>query len=92
MNKNFLTSINNIKSKYPNALVMFRIDEDYHMINDDAVNFAKQTGKKIEPLEIEDITIDHIKFPFHSLDCFLPKMIKAGFRIAIADQLKNPKK
>lgn len=82
---------NAIKAKYPDALLLFRVGDFYETFGDDAV---KASG-------ILNITLTHRNnggdktelagFPHHSLNTYLPKLVKAGCRVAICDQLEDPK-
>ncbi|WP_299679071.1 DNA mismatch repair protein MutS [uncultured Dokdonia sp.] len=82
---------NTIKAKYPDALLLFRVGDFYETFGDDAV---KSAG-------ILNITLTHRNnggdktelagFPHHSLNTYLPKLVKAGCRVAICDQLEDPK-
>lgn len=82
-----------IKSQYPDYIVMFRLGDFYEMFNEDAqiasevLNIAltkKNMGKGHK--------IPLAGFPFHSLDSYLGKLIKAGRRVAICEQMEDPKK
>lgn len=81
------------KSEYPDALILFRCGDFYETYLEDAVTASSVLG----------ITLTHRSskgdgkgtemagFPFHALDAYLPKLIRAGFRVAICDQLEDPK-
>jgi len=83
---------NQIKEKYPDALLLFRVGDFYETFGEDAVKASsildiiltkRGAGSSSEtPLA---------GFPHHSLDTYLPKLVKAGLRVAICDQLENPK-
>ena len=84
---------NDIKSKYPDAVLLFRVGDFYETFGEDAIRTAKVldiiltkrgAGTKSET--------ELAGFPHHSLDLYLPKLVKAGFRVAICDQLEDPKK
>lgn len=83
---------NGIKAKYPDALLLFRVGDFYETFGEDAVRASK----------ILDIVLTKRKngaaayvelagFPHHSLDTYLPKLVRAGNRVAICDQLEDPK-
>lgn len=83
---------NSIKAKYPDALLLFRVGDFYETFGDDAIKASK----------ILDIVLTKRKngaaayvelagFPHHSLDTYLPKLVRAGNRVAICDQLEDPK-
>ncbi len=75
---------NSIKAKYPNALLLFRVGDFYETFNEDAIRTAKRANGKASHIDLAG-------FPHHSLDTYLPKLIKAGERVAICDQLEDPK-
>lgn len=83
---------NSIKAKYPKALLLFRVGDFYETFNEDAVRTAKILGIVLTKRANGKAShIDLAGFPHHSLDTYLPKLIKAGERVAICDQLEDPK-
>ena len=72
-----------LKSKHPDALLLFRCGDFYETYHEDAENAAKTLG--ITLTKSGDVRM--AGFPHHALDAYLPKLIRAGFRIAICDQL-----
>ncbi len=83
---------NSIKGKYPDAMLLFRVGDFYETFGDDAVKAAGVLGiiltKRGAGSETETALAG---FPHHSLNTYLPKLVKAGMRVAICDQLENPK-
>jgi DNA mismatch repair protein MutS len=83
---------NAIKVKYPDAMLLFRVGDFYETFGEDAVKCAKIVGivltKRGAGSESE---IALAGFPHHSLNTYLPKLVKAGCRVAICDQLEDPK-
>lgn len=83
---------NNIKNKYPDALLLFRVGDFYETFGEDAKIAAKILGivltKRGAGSESETALAG---FPHHSLNTYLPKLVKAGRRVAICDQLEDPK-
>jgi len=81
-----------IKSKNPDAILLFRVGDFYEMYGDDAIVGAGILGivqtKRSNGSAAE---VAMAGFPFHALDTYLPKLIRAGKRVAICDQLENPK-
>ncbi|MBR3564713.1 MAG: hypothetical protein IKN39_04520 [Clostridia bacterium] len=79
-----------IKAQYPDALLLFRVGDFYEAYKEDAEQATKILG----------ITLTHrgkskilfCGFPFHALDTYLPKLVRAGHRVAICDQLEDVKK
>lgn len=83
---------NNIKVKYPDAMLLFRVGDFYETFGLDAKKAAKILGivltKRGAGSESETALAG---FPHHSLNTYLPKLVKAGLRVAICDQLEDPK-
>ncbi|MBL7934064.1 MAG: DNA mismatch repair protein MutS [Bacteroidia bacterium] len=83
---------NSIKSKYPDAILLFRVGDFYETFGEDAVRTSKVLG--IVLTKRANGSASHIElagFPHHSLDSYLPKLVRAGYRVAICDQLEDPK-
>lgn len=83
---------NAIKAKYPDALLLFRVGDFYETFGKDAIKAAKILDiiltKRGAGSETE---IELAGFPHHSINTYLPKLVKAGLRVAICDQLEDPK-
>ncbi len=83
---------NSIKSKYPDALLLFRVGDFYETFGEDAVRASKVLGivlTKRSNGAAADMEL--AGFPHHSLDTYLPRLVRAGMRVAICDQLEDPK-
>jgi DNA mismatch repair protein MutS len=83
---------NSIKAKYPDAILLFRVGDFYETFGEDAVKASKVLG--IVLTKRANGSASHIElagFPHHSLDSYLPKLVRAGYRVAICDQLEDPK-
>lgn len=83
---------NAIKAKYPGALLLFRVGDFYETFGQDAVKAANILG--IVLTKRANGAASHIElagFPHHSLETYLPKLVRAGQRVAICDQLEDPK-
>lgn len=83
---------NSIKVKYPDAILLFRVGDFYETFGEDAVKASKILG--IVLTKRANGSASHIElagFPHHSLDSYLPKLVRAGYRVAICDQLEDPK-
>lgn len=83
---------NGVKAKYPNALVLFRVGDFYETFGQDAILTSQILG--IVLTKRANGSASHIElagFPHHSLDSYLPKLVRAGQRVAICDQLEDPK-
>ncbi|MBL4716812.1 MAG: DNA mismatch repair protein MutS, partial [Bacteroidia bacterium] len=87
-----MTQWNAIKAKHPGALLLFRVGDFYETFGSDAVKtseilgivLTKRSNGAAADLELAG-------FPYHSIDTYLPKLVRAGQRVAICDQLEDPK-
>ncbi|MGZ3900720.1 MAG: DNA mismatch repair protein MutS [Bacteroidia bacterium] len=83
---------NGIKAKYPDAILLFRVGDFYETFGEDAVKASKILGIILTRRANGAAThIELAGFPHHSLDSYLPKLVRAGYRVAICDQLEDPK-
>ena len=81
-----------IKAKYPDALLLFRVGDFYETFGADAIKTANILGIVLTRRANGTGTfIELAGFPYHSLDSYLPKLVRAGQRVAICDQLEDPK-
>ncbi|MBY0486414.1 MAG: DNA mismatch repair protein MutS [Flavobacteriaceae bacterium] len=83
---------NEIKRKYPDACLLFRVGDFYETFGEDAVRASKILGITLTKRGAESETETALAgFPHHSINTYLPKLVKAGLRVAICDQLEDPK-
>lgn len=83
---------NKIKRKYPDAMLLFRVGDFYETFGEDAVQASKILGIVLTKRGAGSESETHLAgFPHHSLNSYLPKLVKAGLRVAICDQLEDPK-
>ena len=81
-----------IKAKYPDALLLFRVGDFYETFGEDAVKASQILGIVLTKRSNgAAATVDLAGFPYHALDNYLPKLVRAGLRVAICDQLEDPK-
>ena len=82
-----------IKAQYPDAMLLFRCGDFYETYCEDAVRAAKILNITLTHRSngTTSAPIDMAGFPFHALDTYLPKLVRAGLRVAICDQLEDPK-
>ena len=81
-----------IKDKHPDAILLFRVGDFYETFGDDAIKTAEILGITLTRRANGSATfIELAGFPFHALDTYLPKLVRAGQRIAICEQLEDPK-
>ena len=84
---------NAIKMKYPDAMLLFRVGDFYETFGDDAVSASKILNITLTKRGAGSATeVALAGFPHHSINTYLPKLVKAGLRVAICDQLEDPKK
>ena len=82
---------NNIKAKYPDALLLFRVGDFYETFGEDAIRAAKILNITLTARNNGGDKMELAGFPHHSLNTYLPKLVMAGCRVAICDQLEDPK-
>ena len=82
---------NVIKNKHQGALLLFRVGDFYETFGEDAIKAADILGIVLTARNNGTSKIELAGFPYHSLDTYLPKLIRAGERVAICDQLEDPK-
>lgn len=83
---------NSIKARYPDAILLFRVGDFYETFGEDAIKASAVLG--IVLTKRANGSASHVElagFPHHSLDAYLPKLVRAGYRVAICDQLEDPK-
>jgi DNA mismatch repair protein MutS len=81
-----------IKSKHPDALLLFRVGDFYETFGQDAIKAARVLGIVLTKRHNGSANeIELAGFPHHSINTYLPKLVRAGFRVAICDQLEDPK-
>ena len=82
---------NQIKAKYPDALLLFRVGDFYETFREDAIKTSQVLGIVLTNRNNGGEQSELAGFPHHSLNSYLPKLVKAGYRVAICDQLEDPK-
>lgn len=87
----FLKQFDEIKAKHPDVIVIMRKDDSYEIYKSDAKKAAEATHLPVTKQEIEGKKIDTVSFSHTMLDVHLPNIIRAGHRVAVCDQLENPK-
>ena len=81
---------NQIKSKYPGAMLLFRVGDFYETFGEDAIRASKILGIVLTRRNNGGAQEELAGFPHHSLDTYLSKLVRAGERVAICDQLEDP--
>ena len=83
---------NAIKAKYPDAVLLFRVGDFYETFGQDAITASRVLGITLTKRNNASPTASELAgFPHHALDTYLHKLVKAGYRVAICDQLEDPK-
>lgn len=88
---NIIKQYKTIKVKYPDAILLFRVGDFYELFNGDAETASKVLGIELTNAEPTEDIISSAFFPYYSLDAHLQKLVKAGYRIAICEELESPK-
>ena len=86
-----MNQYNTIKKKYPDALLLFRVGDFYETFGEDAVKASQILGITLTHRNNGGDRTELAGFPHHSVNTYLPKLVKAGLRVAICDQLEDPK-
>ena len=81
-----------IKSKYPDSMLLFRVGDFYETFGEDAIKASNALGIVLTKRNNGGSDIELAGFPYHALDLYLPKLVSAGYRVAICDQLEKPSK
>ena len=81
-----------LKSKYSDAILLFRVGDFYETFGEDAITAAQTLAITLTKRNNVGSDIELAGFPHHSLDVYLPRLVKAGFRDAICEQLEKPSK
>src|SRR5690242_20881794 len=82
---------NDIKGKYPDALLLFRVGDFYETFGEDAKVASRILGIVLTKRNNGGSHIELAGFPYHSLESYLPRLVRAGHRVAVCDQLEDPK-
>ena len=83
---------NGIKAKYPDAMLLFRVGDFYETFGQDAIKAANILGITLTARNNGGSKLELAGFPHHSLNTYLPKLVRSGLRVAICDQLEAPSK
>ncbi len=81
-----------VKAKHPDSILLFRVGDFYETFSDDAVTASEVLGIVLTARNNGGSDIELAGFPYHSLDLYLPRLVRAGFRVAICEQLEKPSK
>lgn len=81
-----------MKEKHPDALLLFRIGDTYQSFKQDAVKASTILDIETREKKVDGKKVKSIGFPHHALDTYLPRLVRAGMRVAICEQLEKPQK
>lgn len=81
-----------IKAKNPDAILLFRVGDFYETFGEDAVKVSEVLGIVLTSRNNGGSDIELAGFPYHAIDMYLPKLVRAGYRVAICEQLEKPSK
>lgn len=81
-----------VKGKHPQTILLFRVGDFYETFGEDAVKVSKVLGIVLTSRNNGGSDIELAGFPYHSLDVYLPKLVRGGYRVAICEQLEKPSK
>lgn len=81
-----------VKAQYPDAILLFRVGDFYETFGEDAIKTAQILGIVLTSRNNGGSDMELAGFPYHSLDVYLPKLVKAGYRVAVCEQLEQPSK
>ena len=81
-----------IKAEYPSALLLFRVGDFYETFGEDAVKASRALGIVLtKRANGSASSVELAGFPHHALETYLPKLVRAGYKVAVCDQLEDPK-
>lgn len=81
-----------MKERHPDALLLFRISDTYQSFKQDAVKASTILDIETREKKVDGKAVRSVEFPHHALDTYLPKLVRAGMRVAICEQLEKPQK
>ena len=81
-----------IKSQHPEALLLFRVGDFYETFGEDAIKTSETLGIILTHRNNGGNNVELAGFPYHSMELYLPKLVQAGYRVAICEQLEKPSK
>jgi DNA mismatch repair protein MutS len=79
-----------VKSQYPDAVLLFRVGDFYETFGEDAIRASQALGITLTSRNNGGSDIELAGFPFHAMDMYLPRLVRAGYRVAICEQMEKP--
>ncbi|MCP5064846.1 MAG: DNA mismatch repair protein MutS [Ignavibacteriae bacterium] len=87
-----MTQFHKVKSEHPDTILLFRVGDFFETFEDDAITASKVLGITLtKRANGKASSVPLAGFPHHSIDTYLPKLVKAGYRVAVCEQVENPK-
>lgn len=83
-----LQSLRDVKQRHPDAIILFRVGDFYEAIQEDAVESADILGLNLTTMTRSNQPMQLVGFPHHALDTYLPRLVRAGKRVAIVEEIK----
>ena len=87
-----MAQYNQVKAKHPDALLLYRVGDFYETFGEDAIRAAQVLGITLTSRNNGGSDVELAGFPYHSVDMYLPRLVRAGYRVAICEQLEKPSK
>lgn len=81
---------NDIKAKYPDTILLFRVGDFYETFSDDAITVSKELGITLTKRNNGGDMTPLAGFPYHSIDSYMPKLIRRGYKVAVCEQTEDP--
>ncbi len=85
-----MTQFIQVKTKYPDAILLFRVGDFYETFGEDAIKASRALGITLTSRNNGGSDVELAGFPYHSLDTYLPRLVRAGYRVAICEQMEKP--
>ncbi|MBK8557584.1 MAG: DNA mismatch repair protein MutS [Lewinellaceae bacterium] len=85
-----MTQYVQVKTKYPDAILLFRVGDFYETFGEDAVKASKALGITLTSRNNGGLDVELAGFPYHAMDVYLPRLVRAGYRVAICEQMEKP--
>ena len=79
-----------VKAKYPDAILLFRVGDFYETFGQDAVKTSRALGITLTSRNNGGSDVELAGFPYHAMDMYLPRLVRAGYRVAICEQMEKP--
>lgn len=86
-----LKQYDEMRTKHPDAVVLFRTGDFYELVREDAVKAADLLNLTVTKRQVNGNSVEFTGFPHHALDTYLPKLVRSGNRVAIFEQLEDPR-